>query len=104
MIEHLVGRQGQPRGAQLHAMQLSDWKGWSQDPPFPRPYLTVGRGEGESILLEVPAYLRSSKGKQSLSFVSVSTATAFQHILTSFNLGLCYSAVVAALSFILQLL
>jgi len=24
VIEHLVGRQGQPRGAQLHAMGLSD--------------------------------------------------------------------------------
>ena len=24
VIEHLVGRQGQPRGAQVHAMYLSD--------------------------------------------------------------------------------
>jgi len=24
VIEHLLGRQGQPRGAQLHAMHLSD--------------------------------------------------------------------------------
>ena len=31
VIEHLVGRQGQPTGAQVHAVQLSDWKGWSQD-------------------------------------------------------------------------
>jgi len=31
VIEHLVGRQGQPRGAQVHAMLLSDEKGWSQD-------------------------------------------------------------------------
>ena len=29
MIEHLVGRQGQPRGAQVHAVHLSDWKGWN---------------------------------------------------------------------------
>jgi len=28
VIEHLVGRQGQPRGSQVHAMYLSDWKGW----------------------------------------------------------------------------
>ena len=35
VIEHLVGRQGQLRGAQLHAVHLSDWKGWSQDPAFP---------------------------------------------------------------------
>ena len=26
VIEHLVGRQGQPRGAQVHAMYLSDQK------------------------------------------------------------------------------
>ena len=39
LMEHLVGRQGQPRGAQVHAMYLSDWKGWSQDPALPRPHL-----------------------------------------------------------------
>jgi len=50
VIEHLVGRQGQPRGAQVHVMHLSDQKGWSQDPPLPRPHLRVGR-EGKSILL-----------------------------------------------------
>ena len=27
-----MGRQGQPRGAQVHPMYLSDRKGWSQDP------------------------------------------------------------------------
>jgi len=32
VIEHLVGRQDQLRGAQVRAMHLSDWKGWSQDP------------------------------------------------------------------------
>ena len=31
VIEHLVGRQDPPRGAQVHAKPLSDWKGWSQD-------------------------------------------------------------------------
>ena len=31
-IEHLVGRQRQPRGAQLHAVYWSDRRGWSQDP------------------------------------------------------------------------
>ena len=48
VIEHLVGRQDQPREAQVQAMHLSDWKGWSQDPPFPRHHLRVGRG-GESF-------------------------------------------------------
>jgi len=32
VIEQLVGRQGQPMGAQVHAVYLSDRKGWSQDP------------------------------------------------------------------------
>ena len=44
VMEHLVGRQGQPRGAQVHVMYLSDWKGWSQDAPLPRPHLRVGSG------------------------------------------------------------
>ena len=63
LIEHLVGRQGQPRGAQVYAMQLSDWQGWSQDPPLPSLHLRLGSG-GEGVLLEIPAYLRPSKGKQ----------------------------------------
>ena len=62
LIEHLVGRQGQPRGAQVHAMNLSDQKGRSKDPPLPRPYLRVCNG-GEGILLVIPAHLRLSKGK-----------------------------------------
>jgi len=52
-----VGMQGQPRGAQVHAVLLSDRKGWSQNPPIPRPHLRVGSG-GEGILLEIPVYLR----------------------------------------------
>ena len=48
VIELLVGRQDQPREAQVHAMHLSDQKGWSQDPPLPRPHVRVGRG-GEGI-------------------------------------------------------
>jgi len=63
VIEHLVGRQDQPRRAQVHAVPLSDWKGWSQDPPLPRPHLKVGHG-GKATLLEFPACLWPSKGKQ----------------------------------------
>jgi len=62
VIEHLVGRQGQPRGAQVHAMDLSDHKGRSQDPPLPTPHLRVGSG-GKGILLEIPVYCRFSVGK-----------------------------------------
>jgi len=57
VIKHLVGRQGQPRGAQVHAIYLSDWKEWSQDPPLPRPHLRV-RSRGENLSLEIPTYLR----------------------------------------------
>jgi len=35
VIEHLVGRQGQPREAQVQAMHLSDWKGRHRIHPFP---------------------------------------------------------------------
>jgi len=54
-----VGKQGQPRGAQLHSMNLSDQKGWSQDPPLPSPHARVGSG-GEGTSQEIPAYLRPS--------------------------------------------
>jgi len=101
VIEHLGGRQGQPRGAQVHAIHLSDWKGWSQDLPLPRPHLRVGSGD-ESILLEIAAYLRPSEGKQLLPFISVPIAVAFEQILTYCSLGTCYSRVIAAHSIALH--
>jgi len=61
VIEHLVGRQGQPRGAQVHAVYLSDQKGWSQDAPLPRLHLRAGSGS-KAILLEISAYWRPSEG------------------------------------------
>ena len=80
-----MGRQGQPRGAQLHAMHLSDQKGWSQDSPLPRLHVRDGSGD-EGSLLEIPVYLRyvylrPSKDKQLSSFVSVSTAAAMGLVL-----------------------
>ena len=63
VIEHLVGRQGQARGAQVHAMYLSDWNRWSQDSPIPTPHWRAGNGD-KGILLEIPAHLRHSRGKQ----------------------------------------
>jgi len=77
VTEHLVGRQDQPRGAQVHAMHLSDWNRWSQDPHLPRPYLRAGRG-GKGIWREFSLYLRLSEGKLLPSFVSVSLAVAFE--------------------------
>ena len=71
-----MGRQGQPRAAQVYAMYLSDQKGWSQDPPLPRPHLRVGSG-GESFSLEIPVYVRSFEGKQLLFFIFVSLVIAF---------------------------
>ena len=44
VIEHLAGRHGHPRGAQGQAMNLSNWKGWSQNPSLPKPHLRVGSG------------------------------------------------------------
>jgi len=96
VMEHLVGRQGQPRGAQVHAMQLIDWKEWSHDPPLLRPHLRVGSG-GEGIFLVIPAYLRPSKGKETFPFVSVFVAAAFGLIFACCGLGLCYPALIAVL-------
>ena len=86
----------------MYAMYLSDQKGWSQDPPLPRPHLRVGSG-GESTLLGIPVYLRPSKGKQLLSFISVPMTAAFVQILACCSLGLCYSAVIAEISIVLQI-
>ena len=85
MIKHLVGRQGQPKGAQVHAMPLSDWKGGILAPPLPRPHLSVGSG-GKGILLEIPVYPHPSEGKLLLSFISV--PVVFEQILTC-SLGPC---------------
>ena len=76
VIEHLVRRQGQSMGAQVHATYLTDQKRWSQDPPLPRPHLRVGSGS-KVTLLEITPYLWLSKGKQILSFISVSIAAMF---------------------------
>ena len=100
MIEQLVGRQGQPRGAQVHVMHLSDCTWWSQDPPLSKPHLRVG-SRGRGVLLEIPGYLRPLEGKQLLSFVSVLVAVVFEHILTCCSLGLCYYAVIVVLSILL---
>lgn len=63
MIQCLVGKQSQPKRAQVHAIHLSDQKGWILPPPLSRPHLSVGSGF-ITILLEVLVYLRPSKGKQ----------------------------------------
>ena len=86
------GRQGQPRWAQVPAVHLSDQKECGA-----RPYLRVGSG-GEGILLEIPACLRPSKGKQLFYFVSTSMAAAFGIIFTFCSLELSYPAVIAVFS------
>jgi len=96
VIEHLVGRQGQPRRAQVNAMYLIDQRGWSQDPPLP---LRVGSGD-KGILLEIPVYLQLSEGKHLLSFSSA--AVVVEQILTCCSLGPCCSIVFAALSIVLS--
>ena len=96
LFEHLVGRQGQPSGAQVQAMHLSDWEGWNQDPPLPRPHLRIGSGS-EGILLEMPAYLRPFKGKQLFFFISASVAVAFGLVLRCCSQSLCHSAIIIPL-------
>ena len=85
----------------MHAMQLSNQKRWSQDPPLPGTHLRVGSGD-KGILLKIPLYPRLSEGKQLPSFVSVPTAVAIEQVLTCCSLGLCCSAVIAVLSIALQ--
>uniref|UniRef100_A0A8V0Y9V1 Myotrophin n=1 Tax=Gallus gallus TaxID=9031 RepID=A0A8V0Y9V1_CHICK len=67
-------------------MCLSDRKGWSQDPPLPRPHLRVGSG-GKGILLEVSAYLRPFP-----SFLS--TAVAFGLVLICCSQRLCHPTII----------
>ena len=57
---------------------------------------------GKGILLEIPAHLRPSEGKKILSFVFVPMAVAFEQVFTCYSLELCYSAVTAVLSIVLQ--
>ena len=94
VIKHLVGRQGQPMGAKVRAIHLIDHKLWSQDPTLSSLHLTVGNG-GKGISLDV-LFLMPSKSKQVVSFVSVSTAAIFEHILTCCSLGLHYYSITAA--------
>ena len=90
LIEHLVGRQGQPRGAQVHAVHLCNWKGWSQDPSLPRPHLRVDSG-GKGISLEILVYLRPSKGKQLLYFCACDCCIwASPYLLQARTLLLCF--------------
>ena len=85
----------------MQAMYLSLQVGWSQDPPLLRPHLRVGSG-GEGILLEIPVYLRPSKGKQLISFVFVPIAAAFGHILTCCSLGLYFPTITVVFPIALQ--
>ena len=87
----------------MHAvcMQLSDWKGWSEDPPLPRPHLRVGSGD-KGVLQEIYVYVRLSEGKQFLFFVSVPMVVAFEQILSCYSLGPCCSVVIAVFSIVLQ--
>lgn len=55
VIENLVGKQGQPTGAQMHAMFLSEQKEWSQDPRLPRPHLRLAVEVRMSVWTSLPA-------------------------------------------------
>jgi len=75
VMEHLVGRQGQPRGAQVHAMYWVIGQVEPGSAPF-SPHLRVGSG-GEGLSGDPCVTLRPSKGKQIVSFGSVFMAAAF---------------------------
>jgi len=64
--------------------------------PLLDPHLRVG-SRGEGILLEIPAYLRLSEGKQLLSLISVPMAVEFEQILACCSLEPCCFAVIAML-------
>ena len=82
----------------MRAMQLRDWKGWSQDPPIPRPHLRAG-AEGKSVLLKILAYWRPSDDKQLFfPFVSASVAAAFGLVLICCGRRLCHPAIISVLT------
>jgi len=99
VMEHLVGRQGQPRGAQVHAMQCT-WvtrRDWARIYPFPdliwglavEVRVSCWRSLCTWCLLKVSSF-----------FISVPLAVALEQTLTCCSLGPCYSAVIAALSIV----
>ena len=96
-----LGRQGQPRGVQVYAMYLSDWKGRSQVPTLPRPHLRVGSG-GKDILLEIPAYLRPSKGKQIFFFFLCFCFCVHLGLSLLITAKDCYPTTIAVLSIALR--
>ena len=55
------------------------------------------------MLLEISVYLRPSKGKKLLCFISLPMAVAIGQTLICCSLGPCYYAVTAALSIALHL-
>ena len=57
------GRKAEPTHGSSGEHSALDWKGWSQDPPLPRPHLRVGSW-GKCILPEIPVYLRPSDSKR----------------------------------------
>jgi len=96
VIEQLVGRQGQPRGAQVHTMHLSDRKEWSQDLPLPSPHLRLAVEVRAFLSLDIPAYLRPSEGKQLFSFASVAALSGL--VLICCSQRLCHSVIIVVLS------
>jgi len=100
VIEHLVGRHSQPRGAQVQAVHLRDQKGWSQDPPLLRPHLRIGSGgEGISCWRSLPTWGFPKVSSSFLSFLqllhlgsfSFAVAKDFATLLLLWYFPSCYS-------------
>jgi len=72
VIEHLVGRQDQPRGAQVHVMQCNArvMEGVEPGSTLSQTSFKDWQWRG-GVLLEISVYLRPSEGKKMLAFVFV---------------------------------
>ena len=72
MIEHLLGGQGQPRGAQVYAVHLSDLKGGVEPGSIPSQASFKGGSGDRGVSLEFPVYWMLSEGKELLYFCACS--------------------------------
>ena len=87
----------------MHVSHLSDWKGWSQDPPLPRLLLSVD-SVCTCIFLGFLVHLLLFEVKQLLFLISVPMAVAFEQILACCSLVPCCFAAVFVLSIVLCLM
>ena len=96
VIEYLLGRQEQPKGAQVHAMH--EWPEGVETGSTPSQTSFKGWQRRWGYFCGGPCVLRPSEGKQFLSLISVPAAVVFGQILTCYCQGSCCSVVIVVLS------